>query len=80
MRNRKRSPPETWAIRLACRASGLDVPECVGAGIAEALGIRRTAYAEGIQNEKQCARHAGPFAVFCPKDIGGKRPLGNSLS
>ena len=39
--------------------------EGVGAGIAVALRVGSAAYAEGIQDEDECARHRGP-----PREVG----------
>ncbi len=48
---------EAIAIGAAFGAGIQDMPEGVGAGIAVVLGVGRAAYAEGIENEQESARH-----------------------
>ena len=50
----RRSPS---AVAFSRRAGGGDVAERVGTLVAEIGRVGRTADAEGVQNEDECARH-----------------------
>ena len=56
VRNVERSSAQAVAVG-APRAGFGDMAECIGTGIAEALRIGCTAYAEGIKYEQKCAAH-----------------------
>jgi len=60
----QRTVPEAIAIGEACRAGFGNMRESIRSGIAEALRVAGSAYAEGIEYEQKCTRHLD-FLAFC---------------